>query len=64
MVQKYGDTVKTLRSDNYAGASHSRLRFTSKYVDYFKLAFLLSEALTDEGFFNSLIHYMQLLPIY
>lgn len=51
MAQKYGDTVKTLRSDNYAGASHSRLRFTSKYVDYFKPAFLLSEALTDEGFF-------------
>ncbi len=51
MAQNYGDTVKTQRSDNYAGASHSQLRFRSKYVDYFKPAFLLSEALTDEGFF-------------
>lgn len=51
MAQKRRDTVKTQRSDNYAEASHSQLWFTSKYVDYFKPAFLLSEALTDEGFF-------------
>lgn len=51
MAQKHCDTVKMQCSDNYTGASQSQLRFTLKNVDYFKLAFLLSEALTDEVFF-------------